>query len=287
LKTSVVIVTWNSASDIQDCLDSIPSSDSLEVIVVDNYSTDSTTAILRTYPGIKFIRNSSNRGYAHANNQGIREASGEYVLLLNPDTRLLSGSLDLLIDFLDRTPEAGAVAPRLIYPDGRTQYSIRSFPTPSTVLWEVLGLARLLPRHRRIGKWRMMWFDYDILSEVEQPMASCLLIRRSILEELHGLDEVLPIFFNDVDLSYRMRRAGWKTWYLPAACVVHKRGASTGQVRTRMIRENHRSMFRYLRKHAQGRLFWLKAIFLLPLLEISALLRVLAHRLSSRRKDQT
>ncbi len=286
MKTSVVIVTWNSASDIRDCLDSMPSSDNLEVIVVDNASTDSTAAILHTYRDIKIIRNTSNRGYAHANNQGILQASGEYILLLNPDTRIEQGSLELLTGFLDRTPGAGAVAPRLIYPDGRTQYSIRSLPTPSTVVWEVLGLARLFPKHRRIGSWRMMWFDYEKPSEVEQPMASCLLIRRSVLQELDGLDEDFPIFFNDVDLSYRMREAGWKTWYLPSACVEHRRGSSTNQVRPRMIYESHRSMFRYLRKHAQGRLFWLKAVFLLPLLEVSALLRVLAHRLSNRRAEQ-
>jgi GT2 family glycosyltransferase len=285
LKTSVVIVTWNSASDIRDCLDSMSSSGNLEVIVVDNASTDSTAAILQTYRGIKVIRNGSNRGYAHANNQGILQASGEYILLLNPDARIEPGSLELLTGFLDRTPRAGAVAPRLVYPDGRTQYSIRSLPTPSTVVWEVLGLARLFPRHQRIGSWRMMWFDYEKPSEVEQPMASCLLIRRSVLQELDGLDEDFPMFFNDVDLSYRMRDAGWKTWYLPTACAVHKHGASTGQVRTRMIRENHRSMFRYLHRHDCSRLFWLKAAFLLPVLELGAELRVMAYRLSSRKAE--
>lgn len=279
-------MTWNSAAVIQACLDSIPSFSEYEVIVVDNASTDDTAARLEEYSGIKVIRNTGNRGYAHANNQGIRQASGEYVLLLNPDTRIRSGSLKLLTDFLDQDPRFGAVAPRLVYPDGRTQYSIRSLPTPSTVLWEVLGLARLFPRNRRIGSWRMLWFDYDKPSEVEQPMASCLLVRKSALDELNGLDEDFPIFYNDVDLSNRMRRAGWKTWYLPSACVEHRRGSSTGQDRPRMIYEGHRSMFRYLRKHAQGRLFWLKAVFLLPLLEVSALLRALAYRLSSRKAEQ-
>jgi GT2 family glycosyltransferase len=287
LKTSVVVVTWNSSAVIQACLDSIPSSSEYEVIVVDNASTDDTVARIETYSGIKIIRNTGNRGYAHANNQGIQQASGEYILLLNPDARIQPGSLQLLTDFLDQDPGVGAVAPRLVYPDGRTQYSIRSLPTPSTVLWEVLGLARLFAGNRRIGSWRMLWFDYRDSSEVEQPMASCLLIRKSVLDDLNGLDEDFPIFFNDVDLSYRMRRAGWKTWYLPTACVEHRRGTSTRQVRARMIRENHRSMFRYLRKHDQSGLFWLKAVFLLPVLEVSAELRVLAHRLSRRKAEQT
>jgi len=278
-KLSVVIVTWNSAADIDNCLGSINFGHEFEIVVVDNASTDDTRARLAQHHHLQLIQNSSNTGYAHANNQGIKAATGEYVLLLNPDTKTDLGALDILSDHLDKHPEVGAVAPRLVNPDGSTQDSIRSFPTPGAVIWDTLGISRLFPKSRVFGRWRMRYFDYEKAAEVEQPMASCLLFRRAVLEKLGGLDEQFPIYYNDVDLSRRMSGAGWKTAYLPEARVVHRRGGSTLQVRPKMIWETHRSLFRYLRKHDRSGLFWLKAVVLLPMLEISALIRVLACRL--------
>jgi GT2 family glycosyltransferase len=282
MKLSVVIVTWNSAADIEPCIDSINFGGQFEVIVVDNASRDATRDGLAEFHHLNLVKNEHNCGYARANNQGLKQASGEYVLLLNPDTKLDLGALDRLSDWLDRHPETAAVAPRLVNPDGSTQLSMRSLPTAGSVLWELLGCARLFPNSRVFGRWRMKYFDYEKQAEVEQPMASCLMFRRKLLEDLGGFDESFPIFYNDVDLSKRMRDARLKTVYLPDARVVHKRGASTSQVRPKMITASHRSLFRYLRKHDHTGLFWLKAIVLLPLLEISAALRILAWRLTHR-----
>jgi N-acetylglucosaminyl-diphospho-decaprenol L-rhamnosyltransferase len=282
MKLSVVIVTWNSATDIETCIDSINSGGQFEVIVVDNASTDATRDKLAAYHHLNLVKNERNYGYARANNQGLKQTSGEYVLLLNPDTRLGLGALDRLSDWLDQHPETAAVAPRLVNPDGSTQLSMRSLPTAGSVLCELLGFARLLPNSRVFGRWRMKYFDYERQAEVEQPMASCLMFRRKVLEDLGGFDENFPIFYNDVDLSKRMKDAGLKTVYLPDARVVHKRGASTSKVRPKMITASHRSLFRYLRKHDHSGLFWLKAIVLLPLLEASAALRILAYRLTRR-----
>jgi GT2 family glycosyltransferase len=302
VKLSVVVVTWNSAADIDACIDSINYGEEFEVIVVDNASTDNTLGLLRQHHHLKLVENSSNLGYARANNQGIKLATGEYVLLLNPDTRVELGALDTLSRYLDEHANVGAVAPRLVSPDGSTQFSIRTFPTPASLFWELIGLSRLFPKSRIFGRWKMKYFDYDKTAEVEQPMASCLMLRKSALAggdmsqlpsigivsqagprtAIGGMDERFPIFFNDVDLSKRMADAGWKTVYLPEARVVHRHGASTKQVRAKMIRESHRSAFRYLRKHDHSGLFWLKAIVLLPLFEVTSLLRVLAHRLRRR-----
>jgi hypothetical protein len=279
MKLSIIIVTWNSAADVEACLDSINFGHEFEIIVVDNASTDDTPGKLARYHHLQLLRNDRNLGYAHANNQGIRLARGEYVLLLNPDTRIDLGALDALSDYLDSHPDTAAVAPRLVNPDGTTQYSIRSFPTASTVLWEVTGFSRLFARSRAFGRWRMKYFDYARDAEVEQPMASCLMFRRSSLEQFGGFDERFPIYFNDVDLSRRLAEAGWKTAYVAGARVVHRCGASTGQVKPKMIWEDHRSLFRYLKKHDRSGLFWLKSVFLLPTLELSALIRVLALRL--------
>jgi GT2 family glycosyltransferase len=282
VKLSVVVVTWNSAADIEACIDSINFGSEFEVIVVDNASTDATRDKLSRYHHLRLVANNSNCGYAHANNQGIKLATGEYVLLLNPDTRIELGALDTLARYLDEHPEASAVAPRLISPDGTTQYSIRSLPTASMLLWELIGLSRLFPNSRRFGRWKMKYFDYDRTGEVEQPMASCLVVRKTVLDQLGGMDEQFPMLYNDVDLSKRMSDAGWKTVYVADARVVHRHGASTKQARAKMIPESHRSAFRYLRKHDRSGFFWLKAVVLLPLFEITSILRVVAYRLRPR-----
>jgi len=284
LKLSVVIVTWNSAADIAACIESINFGPQLDIIVVDNGSSDATREKLSQYPHLKVITNRTNLGYARANNQGFRLAAGEYILLLNPDTRLEPGCLDVLSGYLDSHPDVGAVAPRLLNPDGSTQLSIRSFPGVGSVLSELSGLSRLFPGSSLFDRWRLRRFDYDQESVVEQPMASCLLVRRQVLDQLGGFDESFPMFYNDVDLSYRMKQAGWKTVYLPTARVYHRLGASTSQVKTKMVWESHRALFRYLLKHDPSPLFWLKAVILLPLLELAGLVRVLAYRLTRFRR---
>lgn len=306
MKLSVIVVTWNSSADIDACIDSINYGEEFEVIVVDNASSDATVEKVGRHRHLTLVENQRNLGYAAANNQGIKAATGEYVLLLNPDTRVELGTLDVLSRYLDKHPDTGAVAPRLVSPDGSTQFSIRSFPTSASLFWELIGLARLFPKSRVFGRWKMKYFDYDRPAEVEQPMASCLMLRRTALDSIEPqassfklqapdsglaacglrlgafMDEQFPMFYNDVDLSKRMADAGWKTVYLPDARVVHRHGASTRQVRAKMIRESHRSAFRYLRKHDHSGLFWLKAAVLLPLFEVTSLLRVIAHHLRRR-----
>ncbi len=292
MKLSIVVVTWNSAADIDACIDSINYGEEFEVIVVDNASTDATVENLRRHHHLTLIENAGNLGYAAANNQGIKLATGEYVLLLNPDTRTTLGALDALSSYLDEHPKVGAVAPRLVGRDGTTQFSIRSLPTATSLFWELIGLSRLFPKSRVFGRWKMKYFDYERTAEVEQPMASCLMLRKAVLDSLapnsslltanFPMDEQFPMFYNDVDLSKRMADAGWKTVYLPDARVVHRHGASTKQVRAKMIRESHRSAFRYLRKHDHSGIFWLKAVVLLPLFEITSLLRVIVYRLRRR-----
>jgi len=282
MKLSVIIVTYNSARDIEACLKSILFNGEYEIIVIDNHSADETGRILARFPDLKLIVNQSNLGYAYANNQGLKLARGEYVLFLNPDTVLKPDTLNIMVEFLDKNPDVAAAAPRLLNPDGSRQLSIRSFPTFSSVLWEMTGLPRLLPGCKAIGRWRLRYFDYESFQYVQQPMASCLLFRRAVVLKLGGFDETFPIFYNDVDLSYRLYQQGGKTAYLPQAEVYHKLGSSTAPLKPKMIYENHRSLFRFLKKHNTGPPFWLKAIILLPLLSIAARIRVLNWRLHNR-----
>ncbi|MEA3401311.1 MAG: glycosyltransferase family 2 protein [Armatimonadota bacterium] len=255
---SVCIVSWNTRDLLDECLDSIREAAdavSREVIVVDNASSDGSADMVRAgHPEVTLIANDENVGYAAANNQAIERASGNYVLLLNPDIVVHPGALDALANALDRRSQAGAVAPRLILPDGSVQASCRNFPTPDVVLYEALGFSRLFPRSRVFGKYRMTWWNYDEERTVDQPMASALLLRGEAIAEVGGMDESFPMFFNDVDLCKRLWDADWEVWFTPRASMDHVGGAATAQARRRMLIESHRSFVRFYEKHYRGRL---------------------------------
>jgi hypothetical protein len=231
----------------------------------------------RAHPDVLLIANEENLGYAAANNEGIEAAAGRHVLLLNPDIVVHEGALDALAAFLQEHRQAGAVAPRLILPDGSVQASCRSFPTPDVVLYEALGLSRMFPNSRIFGKYRMTWWGYDAERAVDQPMASAFTIRGEALEDVGGMDEQFPIFFNDVDLCKRLWDGGWEIWFTPEAGMDHVGGASTGQVRRRMLTESHRSFIRFYRKHYRGEVSWAAYHGALALLKLGHGMRLALH----------
>lgn len=221
--------------------------------MVDNGSSDRTTKIVEElYPQVNLIQNKENSGYAKANNQGIESSLGRYVLLLNPDTQFREDSLTLMYEFMEENPKVGALGPKLLNPDKTTQPSCREFPTFSTLIWEFSGLSRLFPRSKIFGRWRMGYFTFDQTREVDQPMGSCFMLRRETLEDVGLLDENFPMFFNDVDLCYRIKKAGGKIYFYPEALVIHQKGASTGKVKRRMIWLSHLAFYRFFKKHKTG-----------------------------------
>jgi N-acetylglucosaminyl-diphospho-decaprenol L-rhamnosyltransferase len=278
VRLSVIIVNWNTSDLLRLCLQSLetyhPSVD-YEVIVIDNASDDfNLEEFALCFPHVCFIRNDLNIGYAAANNQGIVRASGEYILLLNPDTQVTEGALDSLVNFMDHRPDAAACGAKLVRPDGRVELSIRGFPYPLALVFEILGLPRIFPQSRSIGRYRMRWFSYDSEAEVDQPMGSCLILRRKAVDEIGLLDESFPIFFNEVDWLYRARMKGWKVYFTPEAVVIHEGGAATSRANRRaMIRESHESLIRFYNKHFRQRipqpLYWLIVV----LIRLSAFFR--------------
>ncbi|MBM3500566.1 MAG: glycosyltransferase family 2 protein, partial [Armatimonadetes bacterium] len=239
---SICIVNWNTRDYLRACLRSIRETIAHldhETIVVDNASADGSAAMVaEEFPQVMLIANADNLKYAAGNNQALRAATGASKLLLNPDVVLKPGAVEELLAALDRHPKAGAVAPRLVHPDGSPQLSCRTFPDPPALAYEALGLARLFPHSRRFGAYRMSWWAHDDERRVDQPMASALLIRAAALEAVGLFDEDFPIFFNDVDLCRRLLDAGWEVWFTPRAEVIHHVGASTRQVRRAMIAES-------------------------------------------------
>lgn len=255
---SILIVNWNTRDLLRACLRSLrryPLSEPMEIWVLDNASRDgSAQMVQQEFPEVHLIASESNLGYAAGNNLLMQKAQGEYLLLLNADTGVTEGGLDTAVRFLREHPEAAALGAKLVHPDGRVQASVRGFPEPEAVMWEYLGLARLFPRSRRFGAYRMTWFTYDRIAEVDQPMGTFLMLSRRAVEAVGPMDERFPIFFNEVDWCYRAKKMGWTIYFHPGVVVIHHGGASTRQVRPQMIWESHRSLQKFYQKHYRGRL---------------------------------
>lgn len=253
---SILIVNWNTRDLLRACLISLGKiTIEHEIIVVDCASHDDSAAMVaREFPAVKLIASAENLGFAAGNNRAYEIAIGEWIWLLNPDTEIEANAAEFLIDFLRDNPDAGAVASALVDArDGHIQRSCRTFPTPAALWAQAIGLAALFPRSKRFGFYKMGYWNYRDARAVEQPMASSFLLRRRAIETIGGLfDEQFPIFFNDVDLCYRLKQVGWQIWFEPRSRVKHWGGASTGQIKLEMIAQSHRSLAKFYAKHYRG-----------------------------------
>jgi GT2 family glycosyltransferase len=276
---SILVVNWNTRDLLRACLSSIaahPPSLPHEIVVVDNASTDGSAEMVRAeFPQVVLVASERNTGYARGNNLAFERARGDLLLTLNPDTEFVDDSLDRAIEFLHSHPEAGCVGIRQVGTDGKTQRSVRGFPTVVGILGDVTGLGRRLGGV--LDSYRLSRFDYEREGPAPQPMGTFLLFRREALAAVgapaHPFDEGFPIFFNEVDLLYRLREAGWNCLYTPDAKVLHYGGESTKQVRKSMIWESHRSLVRYLRKHHGTGLSRVGLPFLAALIYAAAFIR--------------
>jgi GT2 family glycosyltransferase len=251
---SVLIVNWNTRDLLDACLKSIPGNSGghdVEVIVVDNASHDGSADMVRErHPHVKLIEPGSNTGYARGNNLAFAASSGGYVLTLNPDTELESETLEESLKAMDRHPEAVALGACQIGTDGLIQRSVRGFPSLRGIIGELTGLAKAYPKSAW-GAYQLPAFDYSVEQPAPQPMGTFLFFRRSALDQLQSppYDEQFPIFFNEVDLLYRLSKQGGQAWYVPSVRILHHGGEGTRQVRKAMIWESHRSLMRFFEKH--------------------------------------
>ncbi len=223
LDLTLIIVSWNTSALLDACLSTIPASVAglhVQPIVIDNNSTDgSPEMVAADFPQVTLIRNAENVGFARANNQGIRQALGRHVLLLNSDTQLPPGALVGLVDFMDTHLSVGVCSPRLLTQDGAPQaYAFGDDPSFSYLLRR--GLKRLL-LNRPIHDW-----DVDHTVDVDWVSGACLLLRREALAQVGGLDEQIFMYFEDVDLCRRIRQQGWRVCYVPEIQITHLGGQS-------------------------------------------------------------
>lgn len=203
------------------------------------------------FPTVRLIASPRNTGYAAGNNLAFAAAQGDFLLTLNPDTEFVDGSLDAALKVLADHPKAGCLGIKQVGIDGKVQHSVRGFPTALGIFGDLTKAGRVFGG--ALDDYRLSRFDYDREQPAPQPMGTFLLFRREALQAIgdpaHPFDESFPIFFNEVDLLIRLRRAGWICLYTPKAQVKHYGGESTKQVRKSMIWESHRSLVRFFRKH--------------------------------------
>jgi GT2 family glycosyltransferase len=267
IKLSILILTWNGEQVIEKNLKSLfknfPKDNSWEILVVDNGSNDKTKEIVKKYKKIKLIAKKKNYGFARGNNFGIKEAKGEYVLLLNQDVEQKGLAIKKMIDFLDQNQEFGLVAPQLLYPSGKIQYSCRPFYD-----WKNLVIDYLT-----LGQYRKKYYDHNKSQEVDQPMASVLMIRKSILSKIKGFDAHRDfwLYFNDMDLSYRIHKKGYSHYFLSEAQFFHHHGESARKLfEIKRLWEYHRGLKRYFLKHHIGESFVLyRFLFVFVFLPVS------------------
>jgi GT2 family glycosyltransferase len=248
-RASVIIVSWNTRERLKTCLAHLfrASGDlACEVFVVDNASSDGSAAMVREhYPWVRLIENQDNVGFARGCNQAMRLSNAEYVLLLNPDTEVSSGSIAELLRFMDADPRLGAVGPRLLNTDGTLQAWCFPAPTLGREVWRMFHLDAI----RCVGIYDMERWDWSAPRQVDTVPGTCFLVRRNALAQVGLLDEDYFIYSEEVDLCQRLRRGGWSIYWDPRAVVLHHGGESTRQVARAMFVRLYQGKILYFRKH--------------------------------------
>ena len=258
IKVSFIIVSWNVRELIERCLSSIfehVKNSEYEIIVIDNASVDgSASMIAEKFPAVKLIANPDNKGFGAACNQGIAQATGDTIFLMNPDSQLEDGTLEALVAYMDTHADVGVCAPQIRNADGSIQQSVRRFPAPLSQILVLLKLRRFASRIPPLRKYFALDFDYaKDEQEIDQPMGAALFMRARVLREVGVFDERFYLWFDEVDLCKRIRDAGWKIIYCAHAQVTHQAGKSFAQTSILERQKNFfRSCGRYLRKHCGG-----------------------------------
>ena len=273
INVTIAIVNWNTRELLEQCLASLVEGARgvrTKIIVVDNASKDRSAELVRErFPHVVLLQNAANLGYAHGNNQVYGQAEGRYFLLLNPDTIVRPGAIAAMVQFLEARPEAAGVTCRLVNPDGTFQRISTRLPSWRYVVAVHTVVRALWPENRLARQFYMVDDVFDRALAVEQPSASCLMIRRTVFPGPLLFDERFPILLNDTDLYRRLRDRGGKFYVVPEGEVVHYRGAGgVGQMGDDGIIDYLICLVRYYRKH-HG---WVAAGLLWSLLTMSSML---------------
>lgn len=246
---SVIVVNWNTGDLLWRCLESIYADLSevqAEVLVVDSASTDqSLAAAQEQFPQARYIQTPVNVGFGSANNLALRQAKGDYLWLLNPDTLVHPGAIKTLLNFMKQNPRVGAAASRLLNADGSLQYSCSPEPTLGREFLRMCHLGSVRPD----GYYSMETWDLVDPRRVEVILGACMLVRRTALDQAGLFDERFFMYSEEVDLCRRIRLAGWEIYWVPQALVTHYGGQSTRQMAAEMFVQLYRAKIEFFRKH--------------------------------------
>lgn len=263
---SIIIVSWNVRELLRACLRSLEAGRhalTLEVIVVDSASADGTPEMVRNdFPWVHLLAQQENVGFPRGNNIGIRQSTGRYLLLLNPDTEVVGDALQRMVAYLNEHPQTGVVGAQLLYPDGRVQSSRRRFPTLLTAFFESTWLQPLAPPSV-LDRYYVRDRPDNATSEVDWVMGACLMTRREVVEQVGLLDEDYFMYSEELDWCRRIKDSGWGVVYLPAAQIIHHEGKSSEQAVTARHINFQRAKLRYFRKYHGRAAAMLLRIFLL------------------------
>lgn len=254
MEVSVIIVNYNVRHFLEQCLISLKHSlknMDAEIFVVDNNSTDGSVSMLNhKFPEVKLICNSQNKGFGAANNQALKEVCGRYILFLNPDTLIEEKTIDLCKDFMDRNPDAGATGVRMI--DGKGKFlreSKRALPGIRTAFYKISGLAAIFPHSKKFNHYYLSHLPENQVHKIDILSGAFFFTRKSILNELGHFDESFFMYGEDIDLSYRILKAGYNNYYLPEPSIIHYKGESTKKGNIDYVIHFYRAMKIFVRKH--------------------------------------
>ena len=254
MELSVIIVNYNVKHFLEQCLFSVRQAltdINGEVIIVDNNSVDGSGLMVREkFPEYIYIQNQENKGFSKANNQGIKQAKGQYILLLNPDTVVEEDTFRKCIKFMDSHPEAGAMGVKMI--DGKGRFlpeSKRSLPKPSVAFYKIFGLSKLFPNSRIFGRYNLGFLSQDQIHEVDILPGAFMFLRKKTLQQTGILDEDYFMYGEDIDLSYRIIQSGLKNYYYPETTIIHYKGESTKKSSLNYVALFYKAMIIFADKH--------------------------------------
>jgi GT2 family glycosyltransferase len=254
MKLSIVIVNYNVRYFLEQCLHSVQNACKgleAEVFVVDNSSVDGSVKMVRDkFPEVILLENKENAGFSVANNQAMKAAAGEYILLLNPDTLVEDDTLRKVVSFMDEHPDAGGLGVKMI--DGKGKFlpeSKRGLPTPLVSFYKIFGLSSLFPKSRVFGQYHLGYMDKDQVHVIDVLAGAFMLLRKSVLDSIGLLDESFFMYGEDIDLSYRITQAGFRNYYYPGARIIHYKGESTKKSSLNYVFMFYNAMIIFARKH--------------------------------------
>lgn len=251
---TVIIVNYNVKYFLEQCLHAVYKSGNnldMEVFVVDNNSVDGSVEMLREkFPEVRLMANRENLGFSKANNMAIHKAAGKFILLLNPDTVVEDDTLPLVVDFMEKHEDAGGLGVKML--DGKGRFlpeSKRGLPSPGVAFSKIFGLSALFPKSRIFGKYHLGYLDNDKIHQVDVLSGAFMLLRKAALDKAGILDEDFFMYGEDIDLSHRLVKAGYKNYYYPGTRIIHYKGESTKKSSVNYVVVFYQAMIIFARKH--------------------------------------